>query len=37
MHQGQHGFPLTVLPGCHLAVDESAYAVEGLNAREAGS
>ncbi|KAJ7346061.1 hypothetical protein DFH08DRAFT_1081025 [Mycena albidolilacea] len=24
MHQGQHGFPLTVLPGCHLAVDESA-------------
>ncbi|KAJ7265262.1 hypothetical protein C8J57DRAFT_1230278 [Mycena rebaudengoi] len=23
---GQHGFPLTVLPGCHLAVDDSAYA-----------
>ncbi|KAJ7270410.1 hypothetical protein C8J57DRAFT_1508446 [Mycena rebaudengoi] len=25
MHEGrQHGFPLTVLPGCHLAIDESA-------------
>ncbi|KAF8195335.1 hypothetical protein K438DRAFT_2017287 [Mycena galopus ATCC 62051] len=24
MLHGQHGFPLTVLPGCHLAVNESA-------------
>lgn len=30
VQQGQHGFPITVLSGCHLAIVQSAYACPPL-------